>query len=156
MSNPIMISELTIENLRGFVYPVLHIKDENNENERFLMPFRLYRFQICETITGEWDLGSSEVKMFSDIVEYSLDPKTRLMKELCKCFNDYMTTSYGYPGRVVRYTYQDNIFRNEYLEEKDLRNRVEIKETYKIEDLPFIDKFIDETIKVVKETYHIN
>lgn len=156
MSNPIMISEMTIENLRGFVYPVLHIKDEDNENERFLMPFRLYRFQICETIEGECDMGSSEVKMFSDIVEYSLDPKSRLMKYFCMCLNDYMSTSYGYPGRIVRYTYQDNIFRNEYLEEKDLRNKVEIKETYKIEDLPFIDKFIDETIKVVKETYHIN
>lgn len=155
MSNPIMISELTIENLEGFIYPVLHIKNENNENERFLMPFRLYRFQICETIDGECDMGSSEVKKFSDILQYSLDPRSILMKYLCMCLNDYMSTSYGYPGRIVRYTYQNNIFRNEYREEKDLRNKVEIKETYKIEDLPFVDEFIDETIAAVKREYKI-
>lgn len=157
-TNPIIISKITIENLRGFIYPVLHIngEDENGrEYTRYLMPFRLYKFQVCGNIEGECDCGSSEPKKFRDIVEYSYDPEFKLKKELCCCLNNYLNTSYGYPGRVVRITYDDQIYRNEYLEECDHRNGYKDIETYKLEDMIFIDEFIRETINVVKREYKI-
>ena len=160
-NNPITISRLTIENLDGFIYPVLHIdytrERDGETGSRYLMPFRLYRFQVCGTIDGEWDLGSSVVKMFKDILEYYPNPEWRLKCLLCECFNDYMDTSYGYPGRVVRFTFEDNMYRNKYMEEKDIRKGVTINntETYKLEDIPFVDKFIEATVMAVKRQYKI-
>lgn len=160
MNGPVNISKMTIENLRGFIYPAFHIDGEDQihgksygKTTRYLVPFRLYKFQICGTINGEWDLGSSEVKRFRDIVEFSNDPAYELKKEICCCLNDYMNTSYGNPGRLVRYTFDGQMFRTGYIEERD--EGKDITETYPIEDIPQLDEFIDETINSVKREYKI-
>ena len=158
MNGPIIISKMTLKNFLGFIYPVLYI-DGANEDERYdtryLMPFRLYKFQICETDDGEWDCGSSEVKHFKDIIKYANDPVYELKKQLCCCFNDYMNTSYGYPGRVVRYTFDNQMFRTSYVEDRDIKKKILIEEVYKIEELPYLDEFINETINSVKREYNI-
>lgn len=158
MNGPIIISNMSIEKYYYFVYPVLHIDGANKDGKydtRYLMPFRLYKFQICETIEGEWDCGSSEVKRFRDIVEFTNDPVYELKKQLCCCFNDYMNTTYGNPGRIVRYTFDDQMYRTSYVEDRDTEKGYPIEEVYRIEDLPYIDEFIHETINSVRREYKI-
>lgn len=50
--------------------PTLHIEatyEKGEKRERFLTPFRKYRFQVSATIDGEGDCGSSPITMFSDL-----------------------------------------------------------------------------------------
>lgn len=159
-NNPINISKLTIENLDGFIYPVLHIIHFNKKGERdddnYLMPFRLYSFQVCGTIDGECDMGSSECHRFIDILNYS-NYEDRLKKMLCRCLNAYVNTCYGYPGRLVRFSYNSEILCNDYQAEQDAKKNINIynTETYEINNMPFMDKFIEASIMATKKYYNI-
>jgi hypothetical protein len=159
-----MTTETSDYNSR-YIYPVLHIEKEYEEDMSkyryknsdkyydYLMPFRLYCFQVCANIQGEGDLGSSNPIRFTDIVTNG-SAKEKLLVELCKCFNSYIKTRYGYPGRDIRYTIDGTIYTNGGYG-TNIEDDYKVEEKYNIKEMPYIMDFINETIDLVKSYYDI-
>ena len=61
----------------GKGFPVLVLS--NGEKEIFLSPFRLYKFQVSETLEGSWDLGSSQVVGLGNILSARYNPTEKKM-----------------------------------------------------------------------------
>ncbi len=47
----------------------------NGERKLYLSPFRGYKFQVSNSIEGDWDLGSSRVVGLGNIISSSYDKK---------------------------------------------------------------------------------
>ena len=47
----------------------IEIDDGEKIYYNYLLPFRRYRLQVCGTISGEWDLGSTKVFGFRNLIQ---------------------------------------------------------------------------------------
>lgn len=142
------INSIKFEEVNG--WPIITI--EKDGKERFLMPFRYRKFQVCETRDGELDMGSGYDKDWSRII--NMDPeyaKIFLKKELGECLSSYLHTSYGWPGEPIGVTYLTNLTMTPYQEETGLREA--IVDTIDVNDVRFVDEFIDATYELVKARY---
>ena len=144
-------------------YPTLKIENKISETIGYLMPFRFSFFQVCGTQKGEWDYGSGDhisLKL-KDIISFSNNPGYELKIEVVKCLNDYLNTCYGNVGCNAAFTLNDIPYFTEHMMVNTIPNRVKrnggapFDEFYRLEDMPFIDEFIDETIKFIADHYKL-
>lgn len=144
-----------------FVCPVLKVTNNSFTAEDhlrykgigYLAPFRFYKFQVSMTYDGDCDLGSSNVNyFFKDVIaRYNKeDAMNILCQELCKCLNSYLQTRYGYPGYNVAYTFNGEIYNDQYYRDKNL----EYIETIELDDT--LLQFVIETYYAVAKYYGID
>lgn len=159
MANYINSIELTTEKLNGLEYPCLQITNIKGE-PAYLVPFRFYKFQVCGNKTGEWDLGSSDIRFFKKIFDEHMfdynvcaEVTNELYKEVTACLTSYLKSSYGYPGKNIAVTNLDTPCFTEFQIESGYPDSIDGK--FAIENLEYIDDFIDETYRMIKKYYNI-
>lgn len=145
------MANITFEKLENyksgsFECPVLKVNNpESNsfKKDGYLAPFRFYKFQVSGSYEGYMDLGSGEVRMFKNIIEYNhpFDAQNIMVQELVKCLNAYLQTSYGYTGKEIAFTYGGKVYNIEYYEKKN----IEYDELIEIPDI---------LLEFVVESYH--
>jgi hypothetical protein len=148
------------ESMGGLNYPCIKITNINGD-VGYLLPFRFYKFQVCGTKTGEWDLGSGDVhffKLYFEKHKYDYNICAAVIDELYKaataCLTSYLDTSYGYPGKKVAVRYGGTPYFTEYQLKKGYPDKV--VDYFDIEDIEGIDDFLCDTYKLVVDYYKLN
>ena len=160
MSNTI---KLEVTRMNNDEWPTLKIKNLVSETNGYLMPFRFSFFQVCGSRKGEGDYGSGDhtYLKLKDIVSFSNNPDYELKIEVVKCLNDYLHTCYGDVGCNAAFTLDCIPYFTENMQSNTIPNRVKrnggapFDEFYRLEDMPFIDEFINETIKFIADHYKL-
>lgn len=81
------MARLEVGNLlwnNGHTMPILELVNADAGKTVYLTPFRWYKFQVSQTIDGEWDLGSSMVVEFEKLVHLDVE----------QFFNTMLTLAY--------------------------------------------------------------
>lgn len=98
-----MMTKLEIGNLLWndrHTMPILELV--NGGKTVYLTPFRWYKFQVSQTLDGEWDLGSSCQIRFENFSSLSVENFTNLMISLAyAAICDYCARNDAVPPRIT-------------------------------------------------------
>lgn len=85
----------------GHTMPILELVNVDKNKTVYLTPFRWYKFQVSQTLDGEWDLGGSCQIRFENFSSLSVENFTNLMISLAySAVCDYCSRNDAVPPRL--------------------------------------------------------